>query len=55
MVGLDANSPAIYDLVEKKSVVEQLATGFIFTEGPIWHPAERFSSSPISPGISGAR
>jgi gluconolactonase len=47
--GIDATSPAIYDLVEKGSEVERLATGFTFTEGPIWHPKERhllFSDMP---------
>jgi gluconolactonase len=47
--GIDAKSDAIYDLVEEGSGVEQLATGFTFTEGPIWHPVEQvlyFSDMP---------
>jgi gluconolactonase len=40
--GIDAKSPAIYDLVEEGSAVERLATGFTFTEGPIWHPKEHY-------------
>jgi gluconolactonase len=36
--GIAAKSPAIYELVEEGSGVEQVATGFTFTEGPIWHP-----------------
>ena len=36
--GIEATSPAIYELVEKGSAVERVATGFTFTEGPIWHP-----------------
>jgi gluconolactonase len=47
--GIDAKSRAIYDLVEEGSGVEQLATGFTFTEGPIWHPVEQvlyFSDMP---------
>ena len=47
--GIDAKSDAIYDLVEEGSGVEQLATGFTFTEGPIWHPDEQvlyFSDMP---------
>jgi len=27
------------------TAAERLATGFVFTEGPLWHP-EGFSSSP---------
>ena len=49
MPGIDAKSDAIYDLVEEGSGVEQLATGFTFTEGPIWHPEEQvlyFSDMP---------
>lgn len=42
MPGIDATSPAIYDLVEEGSGVERLATGFTFTEGPIWHPKEHY-------------
>jgi gluconolactonase len=36
--GIEAKSPEIYELVEEGSAVEQVATGFTFTEGPIWHP-----------------
>jgi gluconolactonase len=47
--GIDARSDAIYELVDEGSAVEQLATGFTFTEGPIWHPGEQvlyFSDMP---------
>jgi gluconolactonase len=47
--GIDAKSDAIFELVEQGSAVEQLATGFTFTEGPIWHPEEQvlyFSDMP---------
>ena len=40
MSGIDAKSDAIFELVEEGSAVEQLATGFTFTEGPIWHPGD---------------
>ncbi len=49
MSGIDAKSDAIHELVEEGSAVEQLATGFTFTEGPIWHPKEQvlyFSDMP---------
>ena len=35
-MGIQAKSPALYDLVEEGSSVEQVGTGFTFTEGPIW-------------------
>jgi gluconolactonase len=47
--GIDARSDAIYELLEEGSSVERLATGFTFTEGPIWHPGEQvlyFSDMP---------
>jgi gluconolactonase len=47
--GIDAKSDAIYELVEEGSEVERVATGFTFTEGPIWHPTEHhllFSDMP---------
>jgi gluconolactonase len=47
--GIDAKSDAIFELVDEGAAVEQLATGFTFTEGPVWHPAEQvlyFSDMP---------
>jgi gluconolactonase len=47
--GIDAKSDAIYELLEQGSGVEKVATGFTFTEGPIWHPSEHhllFSDMP---------
>jgi gluconolactonase len=32
-------SPKLDALVPKDAVIEKLADGFLFTEGPIWHPA----------------
>ncbi len=37
-VAVAAVSPAIYELVEEGSSVERVAGGFLFTEGPVWHP-----------------
>ncbi len=30
------------DLIDPEAPVEQLGTGFTFTEGPLWHPREQF-------------
>jgi gluconolactonase len=49
MTVMRATSSAVSELVEAGSGVERLATGFTFTEGPIWHPAEQvlyFSDMP---------
>ena len=48
-LGIEAKSDSIYELVEEGSKVERIATGFTFTEGPIWHPVEHhllFSDMP---------
>jgi gluconolactonase len=37
-MGVIANNPKVYDLVASSVQVEKIATGFTFTEGPVWHP-----------------
>jgi gluconolactonase len=49
-VGIDAKSSAIYELVDEGSAVEKLAGGFTFTEGPIWHPRDRYLLFSDMPG-----
>jgi gluconolactonase len=49
-VGIDAKSDAIYELVEEGSAVEQVATGFTFTEGPVWHPTGHYLLFSDMPG-----
>ena len=38
----DALDPSFRDLIDEHAPVLQLGTGFNFTEGPIWHPAEQY-------------
>ncbi len=48
-MAIDAKSPALHELVSKDAEVEKLATGFTFTEGPVWNKAEQclyFSDMP---------
>lgn len=40
MPGIEATSEAIWELVPEGASVTRLATGFGFTEGPVWHPRE---------------
>ena len=49
-LGIEAKSDAIYELVEEGSKVERVATGFTFTEGPIWHPKEHYLLFSDMPG-----
>jgi len=49
VTGIDAKSQDVHELVEAAATVEQLGTGFTFTEGPIWHPEKQllyFSDMP---------
>jgi gluconolactonase len=50
VAGIDAKSDAIYDLVDEGSEVERVATGFTFTEGPIWHPVDHYLLFSDMPG-----
>ena len=52
-LGIEAKSPAIYELVEEGAAVEQVATGFTFTEGPSGTRTGT-SSSPTCRATSGA-
>ena len=38
----DALDPAFRRLIDEHAPVRQIGTGFTFTEGPIWHPAEHY-------------
>jgi gluconolactonase len=37
-MGVQVNAPAFLELVAEDAELEQLGTGFTFTEGPIWNP-----------------
>jgi gluconolactonase len=41
-VPVDVRSDRLTQLVDENVEVEQLATGFTFTEGPIWHPRDEY-------------
>ena len=48
-MAVDVKSEKLTELIDPNAEVEQLATGFTFTEGPIWHPTEQvlyFSDMP---------
>jgi gluconolactonase len=48
-VAVDIKSEKLTELVDPNVEIERLATGFTFTEGPIWHPTEHhllFSDMP---------
>lgn len=39
MNGQAARSPLFFELVDEDAELERLATGFTFTEGPVWNPS----------------
>jgi gluconolactonase len=48
-MSVEAKVPAMFELIDCAAPVEQLCTGFQFTEGPIWNPKEQclyFSDMP---------
>jgi gluconolactonase len=49
-VAVDVKSDKLYDLVAKDAQVERLATGFTFTEGPIWNKEGSFLLFSDMPG-----
>src|SRR5437016_11266481 len=49
-VAVDVRSEKLTELVDPGVEVEQLGTGFSFTEGPIWHPTEHFLLFSDMPG-----
>ena len=49
-MGVNVKSDALLELVDEGASVEQVATGFTFTEGPIWNHAESFLLFSDMPG-----
>lgn len=49
-MGIQAKTSEIYELVEEGASVEQVATGFTFTEGPIWVKEGRYLLFSDMPG-----
>src|ERR1700746_862543 len=41
-MSLFAYSAGFWDLVESSAEMRKLASGFTFTEGPIWHPRDQY-------------
>ena len=41
-MAVDVKSEKLHELVDSQAQVEKLATGFTFTEGPIWNKEGRF-------------
>jgi len=49
-VGVKAESEELHELVEANTEVEQIGTGFTFTEGPIWNQAGQYLLFSDMPG-----
>jgi gluconolactonase len=46
----EALDPAFRRLIDEHAPVRQAGSGFVFTEGPIWHPAEQYLLFSDMPG-----
>ena len=49
-MSVDVKSDRLGSLIDENAEVEQLATGFTFTEGPIWNPAGQYLLFSDMPG-----
>jgi gluconolactonase len=49
-VSIDVHDPRMRSIFADGATVEQLATGFDFTEGPVWHPSGKFLIFSDMPG-----
>jgi len=49
-VSVKAESDQLHELVDPNAEVEQIGTGFTFTEGPIWNPAGQYLLFSDMPG-----
>jgi len=50
IMSIDMHDPRFGSIVARDAQVERLATGFDFTEGPVWHPHEKFLIFSDMPG-----
>src|SRR5271155_183878 len=46
----EALQPEFVDLIDLEAPVNQIGTGFIFTEGPVWHPVDHYLLFSDMPG-----
>lgn len=49
-MALDVRDPRFHEVVAADAPLERVATGFLFTEGPLWHPREHFLLFSDMPG-----
>ena len=49
-MSIDVRDPRFLSVVQQDAAVERLATGFDFTEGPVWHPHDHFLIFSDMPG-----
>lgn len=47
---IEMRRPQMHDIVDANATLEKVAGGFLFTEGPIWHPVEKHLTFSDIPG-----
>lgn len=50
MPGLEVRDPRFHEVVGATAELKRVATGFMFTEGPLWHPSKGFLLFSDMPG-----
>lgn len=50
MGDVEAKSDEIWELIDQDATLEEVATGFTFTEGPVWHPRDGYLLFSDMPG-----
>jgi gluconolactonase len=49
-MALEIRDPRLHNIVDADVAFERLGTGFLFTEGPLWHPTQKFLLFSDMPG-----
>ena len=49
-MSIDVRDPRLLSIIKEDAQVELVASGFEFTEGPVWHPVEKFLIFSDMPG-----
>jgi gluconolactonase len=50
MAGFEVRDPRLHSVVSATAELKRVATGFMFTEGPLWHPTQKFLLFSDMPG-----
>ncbi|WP_386624821.1 hypothetical protein [Sulfitobacter geojensis] len=49
-MSVEIRTEGMHDIIDANATLEKVAGGFLFTEGPIWHPVEKHLTFSDIPG-----